>query len=89
MKKQIAWVSSLFVINVCVAFVVIYSKHATRNYHIELSQLAAIEDDLDTEWGKLQLEEGALAEYGRIDRIAKDRLNMRVPETKKIRFVLE
>ncbi len=89
MIGRMIWIGGLFFLNVCVAFVVVYSKHETRNYHTELSQLHAIEDELDIEWGKLQLEEGTLSEYGRIERIAKERLNMKVPEAEQIRLVLE
>ena len=88
-KSTIVWVGILLVANVCVAFAVVYSKQKSRAYHIEVSRLRATADELDTEWGRLQLEEGALSEYGRIERIAREKLKMRRPKSSEIRLVLE
>lgn len=88
-KSTIVWVGVLLVANVCVAFAVVYSKQKSRAYHIEISRLRASVDELDIEWGRLQLEEGALSEYGRIERIASEKLKMRRPEPSEIKLVLE
>ncbi len=88
-KSTIVWVGVLLVANVCVAFAVVYSKQKTRAYHIEVSRLRATADELDIEWGRLQLEEGALSEYGRVERIASEKLNMHRPVSSEIRLVLE
>ena len=89
MKNSVLWISVLFFINVCLAFVVVYAKHETRNSHIELSQLRAIEDDLNIEWSQLQLEEGTLSEYGLVEKIARERLRMHVPDAENIRLVVQ
>lgn len=88
-KRIVVSVAFLLVINTCAAFAVVYSKQKSRTYHIEVSQLRMIADDLDVEWGRLQLEEGALTEYGRVERIARDKLGMKVPDASEIRLVLE
>ncbi len=88
-KNLVIWIAALFVANACAAFAVVYAKHKARSYHIEVSQLRAIADDLDVEWGRLQLEEGTLAEYGRIEKISREKLGMKMPQSNEIRLVFE
>ncbi|MCB1754298.1 MAG: cell division protein FtsL [Gammaproteobacteria bacterium] len=88
-KNLVIWIASLMVVNACMAFAVVYAKQKSRAYHIEVSQLRMMADDMDIEWGRLQLEEGALSEYGRVARIASDKLGMRVPVASEVRLVLE
>ena len=90
MTKGLAyWIAVLIVANTCLAFSIVYLKQKARTSHIELSQLRQIIDDLDIEWGRLQLEEAALSEYGRIERIATDRLGMKLPASADIILVRE
>ncbi len=42
---------------------------------------------LNVTYAELQLEEGALAAQGRVDRIARTRLNMQPPTSKQIKVV--
>lgn len=58
---------------------VVYSKHKSRRLFIQLQELEQERDQLKTEWGKLQLEQGAWATHGRVERIARERLEMRMP----------
>ena len=88
-KSLVFWVASLFVLNACAAFAVVYSKRLARVSHMELSQLRIAADNLNIEWGRLQLEEGALSEYGRIEDIARARLGMKLPEASATRLLLE
>lgn len=69
----------LLVVAVGSAVGVIYSKHKSRRLFIELQELQQQRDQLNTEWGRLQLEQGAWATHGRIERIARERLEMRMP----------
>ncbi|HBR96522.1 MAG TPA: cell division protein FtsL [Gammaproteobacteria bacterium] len=86
-KTFIFWAALLFVLNTCVAFAVVYTKHNARAAHIELSELNTAIDNLNVEWGRLQLEEGALSEYGRIEHIARQRLGMDLPKPSDVRLV--
>lgn len=61
------------------AISVVFSKHKTRKLFVELSQLHKSIDDLNIEWGRLQLEEGAWSDHGRIEKIARTQLNMKLP----------
>jgi cell division protein FtsL len=69
------------------AVAAVESRHRARLAFIELQGLAAERDRLQTEWGQLQIEQGALATHGRIEHIARDRLDMRPPEPREIEMV--
>jgi len=58
---------------------VVYSRHESRKLFVELRQLQAIRDDMNIEWGRLQLEEGTWSAHGRLEGIARARLEMRMP----------
>jgi len=66
---------------------VIYAKHAARNKFNELQKLTQQRDDLDIEWGQLQLEQSTWATHGRVERVARDELRMVIPQASDLRIV--
>lgn len=58
---------------------VVYSKHQSRTLFVELERLKALRDDLDVEWGRLQLEQSTWATHGRVEKVAREQLNMQLP----------
>ena len=66
---------------------VVYAKHQSRKLFIELDTLKKERDEMNVEWGRLQLEQSTLATHGRIERSAKERLDMVTPEYKQILIV--
>lgn len=58
---------------------VVYSKHESRGLFSAVEQENRQRDELNAEWGRLQLEQGAWATHGRIERLARERLDMRLP----------
>ena len=66
---------------------VIYAKHEARNRFNELQQLTQQRDDLDIEWGQLQLEQSTWATHGRVERVARDDLRMVIPQASDLRIV--
>ena len=66
---------------------VVYAKHQSRKLFVELDILKKERDEMNVEWGQLQLEQSTLATHGRIERIAKKRLGMVTPEYKKVLIV--
>ncbi|MFQ5469773.1 MAG: cell division protein FtsL [Gammaproteobacteria bacterium] len=66
---------------------VIYSKHQSRKLFIELEALKAARDELNIEWGKLQLEQSTLAMPNEIEVYARNRLAMQAPVPEKIVIV--
>lgn len=69
----------LLVMVVSSAVAVVYARHESRRQFVDLQQLSRERDELDIEWGRLQLEQGAWSSHGRIERIAREKLNMRLP----------
>ena len=66
---------------------VIYAKHEARNRFNELQKLTRTRDDLDIEWGQLQLEQSTWATHGRVERVARDELRMVIPQASDLRIV--
>ena len=80
-------VTLLFSLVLASAILLIYSKHQSRKIFVELQQLKAEVDALNTEWSQLQLEQSAWSGHGRIERIARERLSMVMPESDSMVFV--
>jgi cell division protein FtsL len=63
---------------------VVYARHRHRQAFIQLSQLEQSRDELNIEFGRLQLEQATWAETNRIDQIARNQLGMKFPESADI-----
>ncbi len=66
---------------------VVYAKHQSRKLFVELDILKKERDEMNVEWGRLQLEQSTLATHGRIETTAKKRLQMVTPEYDKVLIV--
>ena len=66
---------------------VVYAKHQSRKLFVELDVLKNTRDEMNVEWGRLQLEQSTLATHGHIERSAKKRLNMVNPEYEQVLIV--
>lgn len=69
------------------AFLVVHAKHHSRQHFVELEALKARRDALDIEWNRLLLEQATWATPTRIERVARDRLRMRLPPADQIVIV--
>jgi cell division protein FtsL len=69
------------------AIAVVHSRHQHRLLFVELSQLEAQRDELNIEFGRLQLEQATWGETFRIERVAREQLGMRSPQPEEIRVV--
>ena len=65
----------------------IYCKHRAREMFIELEQLNARRDNLEIEWGQLQLEQSAWSTQAFVERVASTKLHMAMPPPKEIEIV--
>jgi cell division protein FtsL len=77
----------LFVFVMVTAIGVVYSKHKTRKLFVELQVLKKEVVSLNTEWGRLQLEQSAWSDHGRIEQIARKKLDMVIPEAEQVAFI--
>ncbi len=75
---------ALVALNVATAIGVVYARHRHRTLFVELSKLQRVRDELNIEFGRLQLEQATVAEATRIDQIARERLGMKSPEAGEI-----
>jgi cell division protein FtsL len=80
-------VAVLWVAVLTSALGVVYAKHQARTRFIELQELVTERDELDIEWGQLQLEQSTWATHGRVERMARDELRMIIPQASDLRIV--
>lgn len=66
------------------AFAVIYTKHLSRQLFAQLQLLEQETESLQTEWRQLLVEQATWIRDARVERVAKERLQMRVPEPSQI-----
>jgi len=69
------------------AISVIYTKHESRKLFVELQQVNREIDELDIDWGRLQLEQSAWSSHGRVEKIARKRLDMRLPAADEVIYI--
>ena len=86
-RQQLLMVIALWVAVLASALMVIYVTHDTRLKFNDLETLRHQQDALQVEWGQYLLEESAWASYGRVEKIAADKLSMKVPSTEQIIMV--
>ena len=65
----------------------IYCEHRARELFIALEALNARRDNLQIEWGQLQLEQSAWSSHAFVERVASTRLHMATPPPKDIEIV--
>ncbi len=73
----------LGVLVVC-AIGVVTSQHQARQLYAELQHAEEAAKQMNTEYGQLQLEQSTWAMHARIEKIAAERLQMKVPEPSRI-----
>jgi cell division protein FtsL len=66
---------------------VVTSQHKARKYFVELQSEKDKAQQMEVEWGQLQLEQSTLALPGRVEKIASRQLQMQMPQGKQIQFV--
>jgi cell division protein FtsL len=66
---------------------VVYAKHEARSRFYQLQKLTGERDDLDIQWGQLQLEQSTWATHGRVEQVARDDLRMTIPQAGELRLV--
>lgn len=74
----------LFLLLVALVFIsamgVVYNKHLSRTLFVESRKLQASIDLLNSDWGRLQLEQSTWATHGRVEQLASEKLGMYVPD---------
>jgi cell division protein FtsL len=76
----------LALLTVC-ALGLVTSQHKARKLFAELERQEARTKALDVEWGQLELETRTWALPSRVDKLARERLDMRAPDPRRIHVV--
>lgn len=80
---------TLIVLVFGLALSVVYMRHQSRQLFVQLQELKEQRDTLNTEWGKLLLEEGAWSQHQRIEKLARSRLDMSLPAQEQVEIVVQ
>jgi len=88
MKRLAPWLLPvLLVLTVVSAVAVIGTQHRQRQLFVELARLEQARNELNIEYGRLQLEQATLARITRVNEIAQERLGMRPMRSADIKVV--
>lgn len=66
------------------ALAVVWVREEVRQAEVAIREGRDQVRELETEWGRLQLERAALAARTRVERLARERFGMQLPEPDKI-----
>ena len=88
--SMLAWRLSIVLLGLALlgtSLGVVYGKQEARNRFDDLQRLTRERDELDIEWGQLQLEQSTWATNGRVESVARDELRMVIPQATDLRIV--
>jgi len=77
-------ITVLIAMTLASALAVVYARHETRRTFVALQAAETARDEMNIEWGRLQLEQSTWATHVRIDKLAREKLGMRIPSTDNI-----
>lgn len=69
----------LLLADIASAIGVVYARHESRRVFVELTRLQNERDEMNFEYGRLQLEQSTWAEPNRIEQVARGQLGMVSP----------
>jgi cell division protein FtsL len=77
----------LLILVIACALGVVTSQHKARKLYVELQKEKDRAQQMDVEWGQLQLEQGTLVMPTRVEKLASRQLQMQMPLPKQIRYI--
>ena len=69
------------------ALSVVTSQHKARKLYIELQKQKEQAQQMDVEWGQLQLEQSTWATPARVEKVAARQLQMQLPKNGQVQFI--
>ncbi|WP_028387590.1 cell division protein FtsL [Legionella fairfieldensis] len=87
-SKQLAFLLSLLLLVLITALAIVYTTNEHRLSFSQLQHLEQQTNQLQLQWGQLLLEQASLATTARVEQLAVEQLQMRLP-TDKDTFVLQ
>jgi cell division protein FtsL len=87
--NRVLWIAMpvLWVAALGSAAAAVYLKHRSREMFVQLERLDTRRDNLDIEWGQLQLEQSAWSNNAFVERVANAKLHMAMPPPKEIEII--
>lgn len=85
--RQVGWISFLALAVVITAIACVYARHESRKQFTHLQSLLAERDNLEVEWGKLKIEQSTWSTHGRVEQLARDKMQMLTPVQKDVTVV--
>jgi cell division protein FtsL len=76
----------LLVVMIC-ALSLVTSQHKARKLYIELQNEKELAQEMEVEWGQLQLELSTWATPGRVEKVAVRQLQMQLPQSGQVQFI--
>ncbi len=84
---SVVLIGTLWVAVLASAAAAVYCRYRSRQLFIELERLGAQRDNLDIQWGQLQLEQSAWSTHAIVESVAGEKLHMHMPAPQNIVIV--
>lgn len=85
--KNLLVTLTLVLLLIGTALGVVFSTHIARQQFISLTKLQETRDQLERSWSQLLLEESYWGSSSRVEKIARQKLGMKMPSSDDIRVV--
>lgn len=69
------------------ALEVVQTRHESRKLFVSLQGMEKQRDLLIDDWGRLQLEQATWGTHSRIEEVARDKLEMMLPESQNVKLL--
>lgn len=79
--------TGIVILLVVSALAVVVNKYQSRTLFIEIQKQEKMLDEYEVKWGQLQLELSTLTEEGKIERIAKNKLKLILPQRENTIYI--
>jgi cell division protein FtsL len=79
----------MFILIIWLAISVVGNRYQARHLYTELQALEKQRDELNLTWSRFRLEKSASLNHTRIERQARDNLNMKMPDVIDIKVIRE
>ncbi len=80
---------ALFVSVVWLAIGVVDNRYQARSLYTELQHLEKERDELNSVWSRLRLQKSSTLNHAKIERQARESLNMKKPDAVDIKVIIE
>ena len=86
-RRHALTAAGLAILVIVSAIASVYARHESRRQFVLLQKLTAERDELEVEWGRLQIEQSAWSTHARVEELARKKMSMRMPSAEEIEVV--